>query len=68
MFLRGGQRTENARHDGDTRVLDLALGIVDAQGLERGKTDCLVFAGHGDGLRRGVGDDGGTLGLVRGIG
>lgn len=40
------ERTEDARHDGDARVLDLALRIVDAQGLEGGKADSLVTARH----------------------
>jgi hypothetical protein len=50
-----GEFTENAGHDGDAGVLDLALGVVDAQGLERWKTDCFVSAGHLEGIARGIG-------------
>lgn len=41
-----GKRTEDARHDGDAWVLDLALRIVDAQGLEGRKANSLVTARH----------------------
>lgn len=49
LSRRGGEFTENAGHDGDAGILDLALGVVDAQGLERWKTDCFVSAGHFEG-------------------
>ena len=48
-----GEFTENAGHDGDAGILNLALGVVDAQGLERWKTDCLVSACHFGGIGRG---------------
>lgn len=42
----GAHLTENAGHDGDARVFRLPLGIVDAQRLEGGETDCLGAPGH----------------------
>jgi len=45
----GGGFTENAGHDGDAGILNLALGVVDAQGLERWETNCFVSAGHFEG-------------------
>lgn len=52
-------RTEDARHDGDARVLGLALGAVDAEDLERRQPDGLVPSGH-DG-REVCGCEGGLL-------
>lgn len=49
-----GVRTENAGHDGDAGILDLALGVVDAQGLQRWKTNCFVSAGHFEGSYGGL--------------
>jgi hypothetical protein len=43
---KGGERTENAGHDGDARVLDRALWVVHAEGLQGGKTNGFVTADH----------------------
>lgn len=48
-------RTEDARHDGDARVLGLALGVVDAQDPDRREADGLV-AGHGGRSRQAGGE------------
>ena len=54
QFVAVAKRTEDAGHDCDAGVFGGALGILDAQSLQRRQTDGLVSARHFG--RRGVGN------------